>query len=107
MKLPTTPTLAASMRRRLAAGLTHCDPERSQRAAHARRHPATPAVIAELCGLIRNRGLVSRTTLRQLRPYWSARYLDAVIAAAGERIVQNPGATWLALAPVVTSTPDR
>ncbi len=57
--------------------------------------------IAELCGLLRGRGWVTRRELQRQRPHWSERFIRELASCAG-RVVSGPGTPGYCLVDEVT-----
>lgn len=54
--------------------------------------------VEELCGLLRGRGWVLCSHLRELRPDWNERFIRLLANTAGRRIVSGPGMPGYCLA---------
>jgi hypothetical protein len=47
--------------------------------------------VAELCGLLRQRGWQTAKDIQQLRPQWNERFIRLLANAAGRQITSGPG----------------
>lgn len=70
--------------------IADCQPELNLRLRKAQTTVCEDS-INELLGLLRGRGWVTRRELCALRPEWSERFVRALAAASGERVISAPG----------------